>query len=204
MSRLHGDDVYNRSVNTQVMRLRRKLETDPANPRYICTERGRRISVRRSGRNDLLTLVRRVEPPVSPDSAASIRVLRRPAAIRSSRFVTWPLIGSPGTRRRQRARTRKRQAEQPFHGELSVRQLHPGLSSSTSLRPETDRSKSVPRFGIRQMGVDDHGACFPGRTVGVDGLRGIGLPAVPVASSGYRIPFSVAVVEVDRKFGSMR
>ena len=40
MSRLHGDDVYNRSVNTQVMRLRRKLETDPANPRYICTERG--------------------------------------------------------------------------------------------------------------------------------------------------------------------
>jgi len=40
MSRLHGDDVYNRSVNTQVMRLRRKLEADPANPRYICTERG--------------------------------------------------------------------------------------------------------------------------------------------------------------------
>jgi two-component system, OmpR family, response regulator len=40
MSRLHGDDVYNRSVNTQVMRLRRKLEADPAKPRYICTERG--------------------------------------------------------------------------------------------------------------------------------------------------------------------
>ena len=40
MSRLHGDDVYNRSVNTQVMRLRRKLETDPARPRYIRTERG--------------------------------------------------------------------------------------------------------------------------------------------------------------------
>src|SRR5882762_5109768 len=40
MSRLHGDDVYNRSVNTQVMRLRRKLEIDPAKPRYICTERG--------------------------------------------------------------------------------------------------------------------------------------------------------------------
>ena len=39
MSRLHSDDVYNRSVNTQVMRLRRKLETDPANPRYIVTER---------------------------------------------------------------------------------------------------------------------------------------------------------------------
>jgi two-component system OmpR family response regulator len=40
MSRLHGDDVYNRSVNTQVMRLRRKLETDAARPRYIRTERG--------------------------------------------------------------------------------------------------------------------------------------------------------------------
>jgi DNA-binding response OmpR family regulator len=39
MSRLHGDDVYNRSVNTQILRLRRKLETDPAKPRYICTER---------------------------------------------------------------------------------------------------------------------------------------------------------------------
>ena len=40
MSRLHSDDVYNRSVNTQVMRLRRKLEAEPAKPRYICTERG--------------------------------------------------------------------------------------------------------------------------------------------------------------------
>src|SRR5882757_6887238 len=40
MSRLHGDDVYNRSVNTQILRLRRKLESDPGTPRYICTERG--------------------------------------------------------------------------------------------------------------------------------------------------------------------
>ena len=40
MSRLHSDDVYNRSVNTQIMRLRRKLEIDPANPRYILSERG--------------------------------------------------------------------------------------------------------------------------------------------------------------------
>ncbi len=40
MSRLHGDDVYNRSVNTQILRLRRKLERDPAKPRYIHTERG--------------------------------------------------------------------------------------------------------------------------------------------------------------------
>jgi DNA-binding response OmpR family regulator len=40
MSRLHSDDVYNRTVNTQVMRLRRKLETDSTRPRYIRTERG--------------------------------------------------------------------------------------------------------------------------------------------------------------------
>jgi len=40
MTRLHSDDVYNRSVNTQILRLRRKLETDPENPRYIRTERG--------------------------------------------------------------------------------------------------------------------------------------------------------------------
>jgi two-component system, OmpR family, response regulator len=39
MYRLHADDVYNRSVNTQIMRLRRKLEIDPAKPRYILTER---------------------------------------------------------------------------------------------------------------------------------------------------------------------
>jgi two-component system, OmpR family, response regulator len=40
MSRLHSDDIYNRSVDTQVMRLRRKLEIDVAQPRYIQTERG--------------------------------------------------------------------------------------------------------------------------------------------------------------------
>jgi two-component system OmpR family response regulator len=39
MSRLHSDDVYNRSVNMQILRLRRKLEADPTKPRYICTER---------------------------------------------------------------------------------------------------------------------------------------------------------------------
>ena len=40
MSRLHGVEVYDRSVNTQILRLRRKLESDPAKPRYTCTERG--------------------------------------------------------------------------------------------------------------------------------------------------------------------
>jgi two-component system OmpR family response regulator len=40
MSRLHGDDVYNSTVNTQILRLRRKIEKDPARPGYIHTERG--------------------------------------------------------------------------------------------------------------------------------------------------------------------
>ncbi|MDM0015248.1 response regulator [Variovorax sp. J22P168] len=40
LSRLHGDDVFNRSVNTQIMRLRRKLEDDRQEHKYILTERG--------------------------------------------------------------------------------------------------------------------------------------------------------------------
>ena len=39
MSRLHGDDIYSRSIDTQIMRLRRKLETDLNKPRYIRTQR---------------------------------------------------------------------------------------------------------------------------------------------------------------------
>jgi DNA-binding response OmpR family regulator len=40
LSRLHNDEVYNRAVDLQIMRLRRKLEPDPASPKYIRTERG--------------------------------------------------------------------------------------------------------------------------------------------------------------------
>jgi DNA-binding response OmpR family regulator len=40
LSRLHNDEVYNRSVDVQIMRLRRKIERDPSQPRYIRTERG--------------------------------------------------------------------------------------------------------------------------------------------------------------------
>ena len=40
LSRLHNDEVYNRSVDVQIMRLRRKIEKDPAEPRYIRTEKG--------------------------------------------------------------------------------------------------------------------------------------------------------------------
>jgi two-component system, OmpR family, response regulator len=39
LSRLHNDEVYNRSIDVQIMRLRRKIEVDPAHPRYILTER---------------------------------------------------------------------------------------------------------------------------------------------------------------------
>jgi DNA-binding response OmpR family regulator len=40
LSRLHNDEVFNRSVDVQIMRLRRKIEKDAAQPRYIRTERG--------------------------------------------------------------------------------------------------------------------------------------------------------------------
>ena len=40
LSRLHNDEVFNRSVDVQIMRLRRRIELDPAEPRYIKTERG--------------------------------------------------------------------------------------------------------------------------------------------------------------------
>src|SRR3954465_11606199 len=40
LSRLHNDEVYNRSIDVQILRLRRKIERDPGEPRYIKTERG--------------------------------------------------------------------------------------------------------------------------------------------------------------------
>ena len=40
LSRLHGAEVFDRSVDVQVLRLRRKIEPDPARPQYIRTERG--------------------------------------------------------------------------------------------------------------------------------------------------------------------
>jgi DNA-binding response OmpR family regulator len=41
LSRLRSTDVYDRSIDVQVLRLRRKLETDPSRPELIKTERGR-------------------------------------------------------------------------------------------------------------------------------------------------------------------
>ena len=40
LSRLHNAEVYDRSIDVQILRLRRKIEVDPANPRLIRTERG--------------------------------------------------------------------------------------------------------------------------------------------------------------------
>jgi DNA-binding response OmpR family regulator len=40
MSRLHSIEVYDRSIDVQILRLRRKLEPDPAHPQLIKTERG--------------------------------------------------------------------------------------------------------------------------------------------------------------------
>jgi DNA-binding response OmpR family regulator len=38
-TRVH-EDVFDRSIDVQILRLRRKLETDPSVPRIIQTERG--------------------------------------------------------------------------------------------------------------------------------------------------------------------
>ena len=40
LSRLHNAEVYDRSIDVQILRLRRKIEVDPAHPHYIRTERG--------------------------------------------------------------------------------------------------------------------------------------------------------------------
>ena len=39
-TRLHGGEVYDRSIDVQILRVRRKIEATPSNPRYIKTERG--------------------------------------------------------------------------------------------------------------------------------------------------------------------
>jgi DNA-binding response OmpR family regulator len=40
LSRLYGDEVYDRSIDVQILRLRRKIESDPSQPKFILTERG--------------------------------------------------------------------------------------------------------------------------------------------------------------------
>ena len=40
LSRLHSTEVYDRSIDVQIMRLRRKIEPDPTSPSLIRTERG--------------------------------------------------------------------------------------------------------------------------------------------------------------------
>ena len=40
LTHIDSMEVYDRSIDTQIMRLRRKIEADPAAPRFIRTERG--------------------------------------------------------------------------------------------------------------------------------------------------------------------
>ena len=40
MSRGYDDDVFDRSIDVQILRLRRKLEAEPSRPVLIRTERG--------------------------------------------------------------------------------------------------------------------------------------------------------------------
>jgi DNA-binding response OmpR family regulator len=39
-SRMHDEEVFDRSIDVQILRLRRKLELDPSTPKLIKTERG--------------------------------------------------------------------------------------------------------------------------------------------------------------------
>jgi DNA-binding response OmpR family regulator len=39
-SRVHDNEVYDRAIDIQVLRLRRKIEPDPSQPQFIVTERG--------------------------------------------------------------------------------------------------------------------------------------------------------------------
>ncbi len=39
-SRVYDNEVYDRSIDVQILRLRRKIEADPAQPAFIVTERG--------------------------------------------------------------------------------------------------------------------------------------------------------------------
>ena len=40
LSRTHNAEVYDRAIDIQILRLRRKIEADPAHPKFIVTERG--------------------------------------------------------------------------------------------------------------------------------------------------------------------
>jgi DNA-binding response OmpR family regulator len=40
LTRLYNDEIYERSIDAQVLRLRRRIEVDPSEPRFILTERG--------------------------------------------------------------------------------------------------------------------------------------------------------------------
>jgi DNA-binding response OmpR family regulator len=39
-SRVYDNEVYDRSIDVQILRLRRKIEADPSHPQFIMTERG--------------------------------------------------------------------------------------------------------------------------------------------------------------------
>jgi DNA-binding response OmpR family regulator len=39
-SRVYDNEVYDRAIDIQVLRLRRKIELDPSQPKFIVTERG--------------------------------------------------------------------------------------------------------------------------------------------------------------------
>lgn len=76
LSRLHNAEVYDRSVDVQILRLRRKIEADPSQPRLIRTEREAGSCFDAD-----VEAIRQYEPHVDEDQGASDE-LRGRAAIR--------------------------------------------------------------------------------------------------------------------------
>src|SRR5260370_16501335 len=82
-TRLH-EDIFDRSLDVQVLRLRRKLEADPNVPRVITTERGAWLCLCNSGRTKPLGgLAQRTAKSLMSGQAASR--LRPGSALRTTR-----------------------------------------------------------------------------------------------------------------------
>jgi len=95
-TRVH-EDVFDRSIDVQILRLRRKLEQDPSTPQIIQTERGRRIRVCTAGRNGF-ELAKKLFPfavRFGSSIPSAVQCLPRSQSELQERKVFVILLGSP-------------------------------------------------------------------------------------------------------------
>ena len=108
-------ELFDRSVDALVGRLRRKIEPDPKTPRLIATVARRGLSVRRTGAGAARRASRRrggIFPQVAAEPAQTAPEVARPAdppsqTARSTVFGRQPaeeIMAQPGGRRRSRRR----------------------------------------------------------------------------------------------------